>query len=127
VPAETLGATKKAAGASKNAKTDEGKVDEKKKSILASMLDAGAGFSTRGSDELHDPDAARSLLHVARAAGRARTTRSSSTTDASRALLRQPVRRRTKLLVAGLKLVCNVPLLRFYHYRDGMPPLASSW
>ena len=26
-----------------------------------------------------------------------------------------------KPLVAGLKLVCNVPLLRFYHYRDGMP------
>lgn len=26
------------------------------------------------------------------------------------------------LLMAGLKLVSNVPLLRFYQYRDGMPP-----
>lgn len=47
VPAETLGATKKAAGA-KNAKTDEGKADEKKKSVLAKMLDAGTSFLDTG-------------------------------------------------------------------------------
>ena len=43
VPAETLGAVKKAGGA-KNAKADEGKADEKKKSVLAKMVDAGTSL-----------------------------------------------------------------------------------
>lgn len=43
VPAETLGAVKKSAGA-KNAKTDEGKADEKKRTILLQMAKTGAEF-----------------------------------------------------------------------------------
>lgn len=42
-PSEVLGAVKVAGGA-KNAKQDEGKADEKKKSVLAKMVDAGTSL-----------------------------------------------------------------------------------
>jgi hypothetical protein len=42
-PAELLGSVKKAGGA-KNAKEDEGKADEKKKSVLAKIVDAGTSL-----------------------------------------------------------------------------------
>lgn len=42
-PAETLGAVKVTAGA-KSAEKDEGKADEKKKSVLAKMVDAGVSL-----------------------------------------------------------------------------------
>ena len=47
-PAELSGSVKVSAGA-KNAKTDEAKAEEKKKSVLAKMLDGGLNFLDHGS------------------------------------------------------------------------------
>lgn len=54
-PAETSGQPKKSAG-SKNAKKDEGKADEKKKSALLKLAKAGVGLLGGDSDAILPPE-----------------------------------------------------------------------